>query len=67
MDKKPIAALIISKMKKGKEEEAPMDDDYAESEVDEGMVVSAEDLIAAIKEGDAEAVAEALKNFVAQC
>ena len=71
MKKKPIAALIMAEMKKSKsgddsEEDYDMEDDE-ESDYDEGLLASSEEVIGAIESGDAEGLAMALKAFVEQC
>lgn len=67
--KKPLAALIIAQMKKKpKSEESAMEsEDSMDDASEEGLVASAEEIISAVKGGDAESLVEALKAFVEQC
>lgn len=67
--KKPLAALIIAKMKDKKSSDMEMPESESESDdsEDEGYKVAAEEILMSIKDNDAEGLAEALKNFVDQC
>lgn len=75
-DGKGIAAIVVSRMKKGKgmsdDEDMSMpesEEDYSE-ESEDGSVeyeAAADDLMTALDEGDTGAVAEALKSFFELC
>lgn len=68
--KKPLAALIIAKMKDKKGPDMMESEDEMSSEDEgesEGYTAAAEEIISAIKDNDAESLAMALRSFVEQC
>lgn len=72
--KKPLAALVLAKMKKKPsrmESDSSEEDDYSEEEGEdmsgEGLRAAAEDVLAAFESKDSDALMEALKSFVEQC
>lgn len=63
-----LSVMIMDRLKKKGEGEKPSDmteDD--DSEGDMGLESAAEDVISAVKAGDAAALAEALKDFYSMC
>lgn len=71
--RKPSAVMaIVAKLKKKPEGEMPMgaEEEGPEGEMnahEEGYKVAAEEMMSAMKSGDASAFAESLKNFVQMC
>lgn len=65
MKKKPIAALILEGEKP--EAEAETEEESEEMYDDEGLLVSAEEMMGAVEAKDAEGFASALKAFIEQC
>lgn len=60
MDKKKMAATIVSGLEKGPEvKEVNME--KPEKDADSGLIVAAEDILSAIKSGNAKALSSALK------
>lgn len=64
MDAQAIAKMLVQK-------ETPQPEGHAEShedgEMDEGMEVAAEEMMAAMQSGDARSFATALKSFLGMC
>lgn len=68
MDKKPLAALVIAKMrKKPSSSEEKYSEEEPEDDMEEGLQAAAEDVLSALEGGDATALKEALKSFIEQC
>lgn len=61
---KGVAALIVGKMGKGPEAEGEDTEDTGE---EDGLTAAAEEIMSAVKEGDASALKEALKSFYSMC
>lgn len=63
-DTKKAAALIIAMGKRPMDERPDESDDMEDSEPDEGKIAAAEDIISALDNKDAEALAAALDAFM---
>lgn len=61
-DDKAVASILGKLTSKSAEDEAPEGDDY-----DAGLSTAAGEIVAAVKAGDADALASALKSFVEMC
>lgn len=68
-DKKKPSTVIVARMKAGKSEEAPAETNEMGDEVDSsiGLDSAAEEILAAVKSGDAKALKEALSSFMELC
>lgn len=69
MDPKKTALLILAKKKPAGDDAPPPPDSDSGSDGDdsEGLKSAAEDVLSAVKDGDADALAEALHSFVEMC
>lgn len=68
--KKPLAALIIAKMKPKDEhgsEEESSEHEAPSDEPSEGHMAAAQEMMDALKKGDKEEFAEALHSFIEMC
>lgn len=63
MDKKPLAAILVSKMSKPE----PENEEKSESNEEQGKIAAVEDMMGAMKSNDPKMFRRALENFLMMC
>jgi hypothetical protein len=64
---KGLAAIILASKKPKDESYEKEEGEESKGEMDEGLLSAADDMMSAMKKGNSEAFAEALKAFIEMC